>query len=220
MTRGYGEKVETHEIASACGTYKRQVWLAENPSTRWLCVFLDAELYLNRVEALEVAREFGTCLFVSNLNMEARHYDYTCNPDYAEFIVEDVLCRFGGKEKTLLAGLSLSGLAAAHLALTYPSRFDAILCQSGSFWWNDEWLTTQARKGGRFWLSVGDQETDCGISHPPTGLRQEVSQMESVKRAAEALGAHLSIFEGGHDPARWKRELPEALAWLTSGEAS
>ncbi|MEJ0000578.1 MAG: alpha/beta hydrolase-fold protein [Verrucomicrobiota bacterium] len=40
-----------------------------------------------------------------------------------------------------MAGISLSGLASAYLTLTRPTVFSHCLSHSGSFWWNDEWLT-------------------------------------------------------------------------------
>jgi enterochelin esterase-like enzyme len=59
------------------------------------------------------------------------------------------------------------------------------------------------------------------VSHPPSGLRQETSQLDSCRRGAEALRAagHTvshRIFAGGHDPACWKKDLALALPWALS----
>jgi len=72
------------------------------------------------------------------------------------------------------------------------------------------------------WLSVGSEETATGVSHPPTGLFQRVSQIEGVKRAAdrfEALGATVryNMYSGGHAAAPWRAELAPALTWLVVG---
>ena len=68
----------------------------------------------------------------------------------------------------LIGGLSLSGLAAAWLALQYQSISVAALSQSGSFWWNNEQFTRMAPQRApittRFWLSVGDQETEVDVN--------------------------------------------------------
>ena len=82
--------------------------------------------------------------------------------------------------------------------------FSFTLCQSGSLWWNDEWLTgfvkscTTARN--QFWVSVGDEETESGVSHPPTNLRQDV-EISAVNRFVDTLklnqkSAHSHLFHG------------------------
>jgi iron(III)-enterobactin esterase len=212
-------RMEEHLLQSATGECARRAWALAGE--RPLHVFLDAEFYLNRMDILPALRG-KRCVFVSHENAEERHYDLACNPRYAEFIAYDVLAWAGGTANgNLICGLSLSGLAATHIALLYPDLFPYCLSQSGSFWWNDEWLTSQvtAPIKGKFWLSVGDKETDEGISHEPTGLRQDVSQVASVQRMAETLskaGAEVRhrVFEGGHEMPPWEKELPEALAWL------
>jgi len=67
----------------------------------------------------------------------------------------------------------------------------------------------------RFWLSVGDQETE--VDDPP-----EVSQVEGVKNAhhvLKKLGAivHYHEYHGGHDLKYWRAELDQALPWLLAG---
>jgi iron(III)-enterobactin esterase len=68
----------------------------------------------------------------------------------------------------------------------------------------------------RFWLSVGDQETD-------TDDPREVSQVVGVKnvcRILKSLGATIRYHEyhGGHDLKYWRAELEQALCWLLSGD--
>jgi enterochelin esterase family protein len=220
-------------VADPAGGYARRVWRSTPAaeSSRPACIFLDAELYLERVEALKVLGGLNAAgrlpelswVLVSQQDAAARHQDYTCNETYAKFIAEQVLPA-GAPGGNYVCGLSLSGLAAAHLALLYPQLFRGALCQSGSFWWANERFSDIARRLGpracRVWLSVGDQETETGVSHPPSGLRQELSQLESVANAAQtltALGCTVNhrVLAGGHEPAQWQAELPEALAWLT-----
>jgi len=221
-------------ISDSAGGYTRKVWrsAADPQARRPTCIFLDAELYLERVGALEVLSALQSAgrlselnwVFVSHQDAAARHQDYTCNDAYARFIAEHLLPA-GAAGGNYVCGLSLSGLASAHIALSYPRLFRGALCQSGSFWWAGERFIAIARELGpqlsRLWLSVGELETEEGVSHPPTGLRQELSQLKSVERAAQALAelgctVRHRVFAGGHDPAQWQAELPEALAWLTS----
>ena len=71
----------------------------------------------------------------------------------------------------------------------------------------------------RFWLSVGNKETDVNVSHPPSGLFQEINQIEGVRKAVallQELGGKVrcNLFQGGHEVKPWKKELPNAIKWL------
>lgn len=232
-------KLEEHVIAGPSGEYSRKIWLlpAGNGRPEKIGIFLDGEYYLNQMEApatLLRLQESGEiplllCVFVSQVNGEARHHDLTCNPRYSAFIAEDVVGWLCGKdgaipeEGHLVAGPSLGGLAAAYLALTRPKLFSCCLSHSGSFWWRDEWLKNNLDSmpvsRGNFWLSVGDKEVESGVSHPPTGLRQDVTQVAACQQFATALkkrghSVHDEIYAGGHEFKPWKEELPRALRWL------
>jgi hypothetical protein len=72
-----------------------------------------------------------------------------------------------------------------------------------------------------FWVSVGNQETERGVSHPPSGMLQQTSQIEACRRGCDALRAagynvNHRVFEGRHDPERWREDLVLALPWVTS----
>ena len=76
--------------------------------------------------------------------------------------------------------------------------------------------------GQRFWLSVGDGETQSGLTHQPSGMRQDLSQVDGVRAAQAALQAiggevHYHEYEGGHAAKPWREELPAAFAWLLGG---
>lgn len=230
---------QEHIIQNSSGTYSRRVWLldAAGENTTRMAIFLDGEFYVNRMDApatIHELQENGTlppmpCLFVSHVDGAARHQDLTCNPAYAEFITRDVVPWMKERYPQLadhdhvIAGPSLGGLTSAFVTLNYPQIFSRCLSQSGSFWWNDEWLTANLNgiqaSPSMFWLSVGDKETTAGVSHPPTGMRQEVAQMPACERFAVALTRqHHSVFyrlyDGGHELQPWADELPAALKWL------
>ena len=214
----------------------RKVWTApaigERPTAA--VVFLDAELYVERVGAVAVVRELQrggevppvTSVFVSNDGAAARHEDFTCRADYATFVAQDVWRwvkeRNPSVRDLILAGLSLSGLAAAFISTRFPGRFDATICQSPSFWWDEGRFGKELGRtdcaGGRFWICVGDQETDVNVSHPPSGLFQELTQIQGCDAGCDALrrsGCEVSYrtYAGGHDPRCWREDLMLALPW-------
>jgi enterochelin esterase-like enzyme len=113
-------------------------------------------------------------------------------------------------------------LAAGHAALLHPDAFAAVVCQSPSFWFAGERFAAAVIGSiGRlppYWISVGDQETSQDIRHPPTGLWQQVSQINACQRAGAALRAQgcavsCRVFTGGHDPDCWQEDLRLALPW-------
>jgi enterochelin esterase-like enzyme len=225
-------KLEEHTVSDPATGYSRPVHLLRGPSDQpqRLCLFLDGELYLQKMNVVlhlnalldRNALPPVTFAFMDHLNMTAREQDYTCNDQFGRFVGEKVIPWLEQEIPSLrpgqhlIGGLSLSGLASAWLALQYPGQFRYCLSQSGSFWWNNEQFTKMAPQRApintRFWLSVGDQETE--VDDPP-----EVSQVEGVKnahRVLKTLGAtvHYHEYHGGHDLKYWRAELDQALLWL------
>lgn len=232
-----------HFVADRGQLFERKVWTtaigSEHAETAIL--FLDAELYLQRVLALEVLQQAHEqnqapslfAAFVSNQSAAARHFDYVCNDDYAAFIAQDVvewLQREQPAVKSLiLVGLSLSGLAAAHIATRYPQVFRAAICQSPSFWWEQGRFAAelpiatntglQTSTAQQYWICVGNQETESGVSHAPSGLRQDWTQIagcDFVCTAMRAKGYNVQYhgYDGGHDSHCWREDLRLALAWV------
>jgi len=227
-----------HIIDSSLLGESYPIWAlrSPNPIQSRVCLFLDAEIYLHRMEIEQWVREWNektdvpaiTAAFLSHIDPEHRHRDYICNESYAHFLAEEVnpwLRNRGllGDHPPILVGLSLSGLAAIHAVWRHPHDFSGILAQSPSAWWNDEWLTrnlnTVQTNMPKTWLSVGSEETDEDVFHPPTETHQKTSQIESCRRLANRLtsnaaGFHLHEYEGGHDPVCWRDELDAAFRWL------
>ncbi len=212
-----------------------QAWIHPADTARACLIFLDGELYTDRVqapEAIAVAQQAGslpplTCVYLPNRSAADRHEFYTCNDCFASFValelprwIEREVGRF---ERLFLCGLSLSALQAIFTGLQHPSLFAGVLAHSPSAWWQDEWLTASLDalpcSRGRFWISVGTHELQERAAHPPTPLIQKTSQLASVRRLAKRLteaghDLHLHEYDGGHDPQCWGAELPRALEWL------
>lgn len=215
----------------------RRVWLRRGPETpHRLGLLMDGEFYLERVDALPIIERLTAAgdipamswLFIESGGGAARHADYTGDPAFGRFVADDLVGWAAAQaplldDGHLIGGLSLSGLAAAHIALRHPRRFSTTLCQSGSFWLESEAFAAAVAaappRATRFWLSVGDAETDVDVRHPPSGLHQTMTQIEGVARAAAALtpyaaAVHSHTYAGGHTFEPWTAELPDALRWL------
>jgi enterochelin esterase-like enzyme len=229
-----------HQIPSAHLPAPRKAWIHRTTTgeAKDCLLFLDGELYTERVKAPAILCEASagalrpvTCVYLPNASAAGRQADYTCNAAFADFLaremppwIEREARRF---ERLFLCGLSLSALQAVFTALRHPGVFAGVLAQSPSAWWQDEWLAqslpAMPTTPNRCRLSVGTQELQTNVSHPPTPLVQTTSQLDSVRRLSSALTAaghtiHLNEYDGGHDPACWGEELPEALAWLMNGQ--
>jgi len=223
--------------------YSRKVWFLSGPreTLHPLCVFLDGEFYLEKMGILsivETAVADGripamSVAIVSHNGAQSRHEDYVCNDRFARYVSEDLLLWAKSEnvsiraDKNIICGVSLSGLASAHIHLTFPHIFSSSLSQSGSFWWNRKRFASlvreRSRTTSRYWLSVGNEETQVGESHPPTGMLQEYSQIDGVQSASDALkaaGAEVSqhLYQGGHEFEPWINELPDALEWFVGND--
>lgn len=231
--------LEEHTIASKNGSYSRKVWLHAAPTddTHPVCIVLDAEYYLRDMEIAPITQQLMdenaiqemTFVFISHVSAEDRHIDYQYNDEYRDFIVNDVVDWTKEKvpsiqnENHVICGLSLSGLMSVYIAAHHPALFPRCLAQSGSFWLKHEWFEEKLKSLGKlktkFYMSVGDEETEENVTHQPNDLYQEISQVAGVKKAAsvlEDLGAEVNfqIYKGGHAITPWKKEFPDAMKWL------
>lgn len=230
------ETVET--LASVHLQNERPVWIRapRDPATaRHLTIFLDGELYRDRVEAPRLLDELGDTLadgwfvFVSMCSEEARWRECPCYPPFASFVAEELLPWLAQRHPALrvirhrtLIGLSYTGLAAAYVAHQFPGAFQKVISQSGSFWSHDGWLIEQfdqltQRLPTDFYLDVGTRETQINVRHREDVL-QIMSQIEGMHRFRDALLRHGHTvryveYDGGHEFTAWQKTLPAALQW-------
>lgn len=225
------------DLTARDGAYTRRAWFQPGPAAAHrLGILLDGEFMLERVGAWPIIERLTadgaipamSWLFIESGGAAARHADYTHDPRFARFVAEDAIPWVAERAALLdgghlIGGLSLSGLAAAFIAVQHRERFSAALCQSGSFWFEPDAFAARVKANPpqktRFWLSVGDEETDVDVSHPPSGLYQSMSQIAGVERARAALAphaaaVHVHTYAGGHTFDPWRAELPDALRWL------
>jgi len=216
---------------------ERLIWVRpprDRSSAGHVSIFLDGEFYRDRVGANSVIDGLqgdiadSWFVFISMENVEARWLECPCYPPFARFVVEELLPWLSTQHQELrlvrkrtLIGLSFTGLAAAFVAKEFPGVFQRVISQSGSFWWNDCWLSEQYRSSARvptdFYLDVGTKELTENVVHREDVL-QVVSQVEGVQRFRDVLrlkgnSVRYVEFDGGHDFTAWRQTLPEALRW-------
>ena len=165
---------------------------------------------------------------------EARDRELTCNPQFAEFIVKELLPWVrenyhvtSDPKLTIVGGASYGGLAASYAAFKYPEIFGNVLSQSGSFWWKPdadaeyEWLTrqfvTSPKLPIRFYLQVGLLE-NLSTARPdsPTNLIANRHFRDVLK--AKGYSLRINEINGGHDFFPWQATLGEGLIFLTNNE--
>lgn len=219
---------------------ERTVWIrepADPAGARHLTIFLDAELYRDRIGVDQVidwlaarrAVADSWFVFVSAATVEAHWVECPCHPPFARFVVEELLPwlahRFPGTASVgnkVLVGLSYTGLAAAYVVRQYPGVFRKVIAQSGSFWWNggrivDLYRELPQRVPTEFFLDVGAKETATNVRHRDDVL-QMVSQVAGVRAFRDELlrqghTVEYVEFDGGHEAAGWRSSLPAALRW-------
>jgi enterochelin esterase-like enzyme len=119
---------------------------------------------------------------------------------------------------TVVAGQSMGGLMAAHVALQAPGVIGAVIAQSGSFWWprpehgepgrllRD--YAAQPRADLRFYLDVGDRET-----RPGPGDTSMLALTRSMRDVLTAKGYPVTYAEyhGAHDYVNWRETFADGL---------
>ena len=198
-------------------------------------LMLDAEYYVEKMNTpaqIASAAEAGLLpsaryAYISHIDGDVRWPESFCSEDFARFLGTELVPWLKDEfefatDRWFLGGLSLTGLAAVHAALAGPFEFHGVFAQSGSLWWNDNWLAKHVSKyperSTRFRISCGSEETAAPVDHG-SGLVQTTPQLESNERFRDALlergyAVDFECFHGGHRLDSWSEELPRALASL------
>ena len=160
-----------------------------------------------------------------------RNRELPCHQPFADFLARELLPwareRYrvtSEPSRTVVAGSSYGGLAAAYAGFRYPDVFGNVLSQSGAFWWRPEsdteheWLIHQFVESRClplwFYLDVGTFEN--GFKDPSMLVANR--HMRDVLRA-KGYPVTYAEYVGGHDYPCWEITLPHGLLALVGDNA-
>jgi len=120
--------------------------------------------------------------------------------------------------RTAITGVSLGGLAAAHIALQVPEVFGGVIAQSGAYWWpypeagEPKWLIREydrtARADLRFYLDVGSYERLPG---PDGDSQLDVNRQFRDVLLAKGYPVTYAEYPGAHDYVNWRNTVADGL---------
>ncbi len=167
-------------------------------------------------------------IFVDSIDSATRSAELPFDATFAQVLADEILplaeARFGlthDAARTVLAGASYGGLAAARISHEQPQAFGAFLSMSGSFWAAPEgaggdgvYLSQLYREAPRpalrAWLSAGIYETARDGDH---GIH-DTSRDLADTLAAQGNEVQFRSYAGGHDYLVWRGALAEGLLAL------
>jgi enterochelin esterase-like enzyme len=164
-------------------------------------------------------------LIVDNVD---RDQELPGNPAFADFVALDLVPwvrrAFHATEdprRTVIAGISYGGIAAAFAAGRHPAVYGNVLSQSGSYWWGPEDseegeahvrdFAARPRMPLRFWMEVGTFEHG--------GIKEGYDPVVASRHMRDVLVARgyevaYREFVGAHDWACWRGTIGDGLVAL------
>jgi enterochelin esterase-like enzyme len=157
-----------------------------------------------------------------------RGKELSANPAFADFVALDLVPwvrssyhTTNDPRLTVVAGISLGGLAAAFAAARHPAVYGNVLSQSGSYWWGpddgDEGealardYATRPRLPLRFWMEAGTLE---GASHSLGSHLLGANRHMRTVLMARGYEVSYREFAGGHDYFNWRGTIGDGLIAL------
>ncbi len=161
-----------------------------------------------------------------------RNVEFTCNPNFMEFLDEELLPWFTSKynvsadpDHRVIAGSSFGGLFATYFAFNHPETVSHVLSQSGSFHWGRqedeiqfEWLIRQFafadKKPITIFMEVGVLEGEYSWADPE--FPHAIVSHRHFKTVLDMKGYDVKYQEyaGGHEMLSWRGGIAEGLKHL------
>ncbi|PQO26389.1 enterochelin esterase [Blastopirellula marina] len=230
--------IEHCEFASTILGNQRQIVLYRphdyqpGAESNCLIVLFDGDKYLEQADVATVLDNLidakkippTAALLITNPSNESRSKELPCNPKFAKFLATELMpwARESGiyatAPRTVVAGASYGGLAAAYVGMQHPEIFGNVYSQSGSFWWSPtpntdepEWLTRQYvqadRQPLRFHLETGTMEVGRG-SMP--GILDTTRHLRDVLQA-KRYNVTYREYDSGHGYLYWRFAFPNGV---------
>lgn len=241
-------KVEELRIPSEVYARERRVWVyapaacgSGSPAPCDLFVVFDGREYREDIQlprildSLLAEKKAGpfVAVMIDNATGAERLADLANHAKFADFVGEEVVewtrRRWNvtrDPHRTIVAGSSAGGLAAAYVAFRRPEVFGNALSQSGAFWrGNDgsngppyDWLIGQfassPRKDIRFVLEVGSRESAGAMGGEAPSILEANRRLRDALRAKGYPVTYAEIPGGGHNTETWRERLPAAIQSL------
>lgn len=170
-------------------------------------------------------------VLVDSLTQEVRNRELPCGAPFLEYLTDELLPWARSQyrittdpARTIVAGQSHGGQAAAFAGLRRPDVFGNVITQSGSFWWSPEddpeheWLNRQyaesERQPVRFYIEAGLLERGQTPEHGPSILVTN-RHLRTILRS-KGYEVEYAEYNGGHDYACWRGSLADALITLAA----
>ncbi len=238
VTKG---KVEMYRLHSNILNNERRVWVytppkyATSSEPYGLLLVFDGVAYIDLVPTPTILDNLLSegklpplvAVIPDGLNQETRSRELPCHQPFVDFLTQELMPWVhkhyhvtSDPSRSIVAGSSYGGLAAAFVGLRASEHFGNVLSQSGSFWWDRdpeddiprEWLIQQfiasPRLPLRLYLEVGLKE------------RGSIIDMVSCNRhfrdilALKGYDIIYAEFNGGHDYICWRGSLADGLLAL------
>jgi enterochelin esterase family protein len=152
-------------------------------------------------------------------NLPKRNDEYTLNPAYLKFCLEEALPKALAEANTrgyqvstkpverCVAGASLGGLLSTYIALHHPTEFGVIFAQSPAYWWHKGVIFSEENMKNAAQIRAILQTGTVADAHTLTVRMREML----LER-----GAEVSYFEfvQGHTWGNWRTSFAQGiLAW-------
>lgn len=168
-------------------------------------------------------------VLVPSIDSRTRARELPGNDAFADVLADELLPQVAARlgirpdpARTVLAGASYGGLAAATVAMRRPDAFGNVLSMSGSFWWAPEegagdgmpWVAQQVARSERlpirFFLAAGLFETGRGDS---AGILETSRILRDMLRI-KGYAADWREYAGGHDDLVWRGTFADGMIAL------
>ncbi|HSB29079.1 MAG TPA: alpha/beta hydrolase-fold protein [Pyrinomonadaceae bacterium] len=250
-------KSSIQKIERPFSVYTPANYKAEGPPNALLILFDGEDLQDDRYRATTLNNLIAAsripptvAVFVENVPRR-RLVDLVANPEFADFMAMELVPWVRSHynvtkdpNRTVVAGYSAGGLAAAYVALRHSEVFGNVLSQSGAYWWSFEHnggvcgprCPDSGGRGGDSFLDTtteGNFMVKQFLASPKLPLRLYLAVgtfefdrdgggggiLESTRQLRDVLLAkgyqvHYQQFVGGHDGLSWRGTLADGLIAL------